>query len=130
MSIPCFVILRYCLKFCRECLKRAISIYLLLHVVLYFSFKYYCNIYLESLVSVNPRMQLLETLEVNVSKIKRRDLQNFICLPNSSFMFIFSRRFRRKSRLLQSTLTVASFFSSVQRVTSTFCALRQLMHIY
>ena len=25
---------------------------------------------------------------------------------------------------------MASFFSSVQRVTSTFCALRQLMHIY
>ena len=28
------------------------------------------------------------------------------------------------------TLTVASFFSSVQSVTSTFCALMQLMHIY
>ena len=35
---------------------------------------------------------------------------------------IFSRRFRRKSRLLQWLV-----FSSVQRVTSTFCA---LMHIY
>ena len=38
----------------------------------------------------------------------------------------FSRRFRRKSRLLQ----WLDFFSSVQRVTSTFCALMQLMHIY
>ena len=39
---------------------------------------------------------------------------------------LFSRRFRRKSRLLQWLV----FFSSVQRVTSTFCALIQLMHIY
>ena len=37
--------------------------------------------------------------------------------------FVFSRRFRRKSRLLQWLV----FFSSDQRVTSTFCA---LMHIY
>ena len=40
--------------------------------------------------------------------------------------FLVSRRFRRKSRLLQWLV----FFSSVQRVTSTFCALMQLMHIY
>ena len=38
---------------------------------------------------------------------------------------LFSRRFRRKSRLLQ-----WPFFLSAQRVTSTFCALLQLMHIY
>ena len=41
-------------------------------------------------------------------------------------MSVFSRCFRRKSRLLEWLVC----FSSVQRVTSTFCALRQLMHIY
>ena len=46
--------------------------------------------------------------------------------PKGSPFIIFSRRFRRKSRLLQWLV----FFSSVQRVTSTFCALIQLMHIY
>ena len=47
-------------------------------------------------------------------------------LFGSLSLTVFSRRFRRKSRLLQWLV----FFSSVQRVTSTFCALIQLMHIY
>ena len=45
-----------------------------------------------------------------------------ICL--TYYSDVFSRRFRRKSRLLQ---WLVFFLSSVQRVTSTFCA---LMHIY
>ena len=61
--------------------------------------------------------------------MQRRDhwgMLSSLFFKRRDWSVVFSRRFRRKSRLLQWLV----FFSSVQRVTSTFCALMQLMHIY
>ena len=55
-----------------------------------------------------------------IEKSAREKNQILTSLPH---VRVFSRRFRRKSGLLQWLV----FFSSVQRETSTFCA---LMHIY